>query len=144
MTQIETLKTLAQETYDTLAGYRKAHETADSSALRQTLERRIAERTRTMNMLNDALESHGEQTVDDASATTQGQQLLQSIRDAFADKDEAAVERIEAIESDLSERYADALRNDDMDASVRMAITNAAREVREGERFSKVLERHYA
>ena len=106
-------------------------------------ERRIAERTRTVNMLNEALESHGEQPIDDASATTQGQQLLQSIRDAFADKDEAAVERIEAIESDLSERYADALRHDDMDASIRMTITSAAREVREGERFSKVLERHY-
>jgi len=143
MAQIDQLKDLAQDTYDTLEAYRRAHEMAESPALKQTLERRISERTQTVNMLNSALEDYGKPTVDDTSASTQAADMLRAIASAFVDGDEAAAHRIEKAETDLCERYEDALKSDGLDTAMRLTIEKAAREVREGESFSHVLERQY-
>jgi len=143
MADIQTLQGLTQATYDTLEAYRRAHETAHTGALEQTLERRISERTRTVNMLNEALVERGGNRVDDASASAQAGYLVQAIADAFQDGDEAAAYRIERAETDLCERYDKALADDTLDSSTRKTIERAAREVREGESFSHVLERHY-
>jgi uncharacterized damage-inducible protein DinB len=81
--------------------------------------------------------------VDDASASAQAGYLVEAIADAFQDGDEAAAHRIEKAETDLCERYDKALADDTLDPSIRKTIERAAREVREGESFSHVLERHY-
>lgn len=138
-----TLRDLAQDTYDTLEAYRRAHETAQSTALKQTLERRMSERTQTVNLLNEALAERDERTVDDASASTRAADLFRAIGDAFQDGDEKAAHRIEKAEHDLCESYEKALKKDDLDTSTRMTIERAAREVREGESFSHVLDRQY-
>ncbi|QIQ86482.1 DUF2383 domain-containing protein [Erythrobacter sp.] len=143
MANRETLQGLTQATYDTLEAYRRAHETAHTGALERTLERRISERTRTVNLLNDALEKQGGERVDDASASAQAGYLVQAIGDAFQDGDEAAAHRIEKAETDLCERYEKALADDTLETSTRHTIEAAAREVREGESFSHVLERQF-
>jgi len=143
MADTRTLQGLTQATYDTLAAYRSAHEAAHTGALEQTLERRISERTRTVNLLNVALEKRGGTRIDDASATAQAEGLIHVITDAFQDGDEAAAHRIENAETELCERYDKALADQTLDTSTRTTIERAAREVREGESFSHVLERQY-
>lgn len=143
MADIQTMQGLTQATYDTLEAYRRAHESAHTGALEQTLERRISKRTRTVNLLNDALEERGANRVDDASASAQAGYLVQAIGDAFQDGDEAAAHRIEKAETDLCERFDKALADDTLDTATRRTLERAAREVREGESFSHVLERQY-
>lgn len=143
MADTRTLHDLTQATYDTLAAYRGARDAARSDALRQTLERRITERTRTVNRLNDALAENDGTRIDDASASAHAEGIVRAIGEAFQDGDEAAAHRIEKAESDLCERFDGALADEDLDTSTRLAIESAAREVREGESFSHVLERQY-
>jgi uncharacterized protein (TIGR02284 family) len=143
MADTKTLQGLTQDTYDTLAAYRRARETAHTDALQQTLERRISERTRTVNLLNEALAQSGGRRVDDASAPAQAADIFHAIGDAFQDGDEAAAHRVEKAEKELCRRYDEALANKDLESSTRATIEAAAREVREGESFSHVLERQY-
>lgn len=143
MTTTPTLHDLTQATYDTLAAYRGARDAAHSGALQQTLERRITERTRTVNQLNDALAERGGTRIDDASASAYAEGIVRAIGEAFQDGDEAAAHRIEKAETDLCERFDAALADDNLDTSTRLAIESAAREVREGESVSHVLERQY-
>ncbi|MEQ8410700.1 MAG: DUF2383 domain-containing protein [Erythrobacter sp.] len=143
MANREMLQGLAQATYDTLEAYRRAHETAHASALRQTLERRISQRTRTVNMLNEALAGRGGEPVKDASASARAGDLIRAVMDAFQDGDEAAAHRIETAESDLAERYDSALADDRLDDAARRTIERAARDVHEGESFGHVLDRQY-
>ncbi|KPP87567.1 DUF2383 domain-containing protein [Erythrobacter sp. HL-111] len=143
MADTRILQSLTQDTYDTLAAYRRARESAHSDALQQTLERRISERVRTVNLLNEALAERGGTRVDDASAPAQAADIFHAIGDAFQDGDEAAARRVEKAETELCRRYDKALSDESLDPSTRRTIEQAAREVREGESFSHVLERHY-
>ncbi len=146
MTNITTLKSLTQTTYDSVEGYRKAIDKADSPALKSALERRLNSRIETLNTLNRALEANGEKRIDTVSMTGTAHQTFMSIAEAFSNSNEAAIERVEEGEDYLAEQFRDALNDDGetLDSSFRMVIEQAYREVREGERFSDMLEKQYA
>lgn len=145
MNTIETLKNLTQTTYDSVEGYRNAIDKADSPALKGALERRLNSRRDTLEKLNMALAGRGETQIDSVSMTGSAHQTFQSIAEAFSDSDEAAVERVEEGEDYIADQFKDALKGaDDMDTSIRMLIEQAYQEVREGERFSDMLEKQYS
>ncbi|MGB3807173.1 MAG: PA2169 family four-helix-bundle protein [Erythrobacter sp.] len=144
MKNISKLKDLTQTTYDSVKGYRKAIEKADSPALRSALDQRLSRRQQTLAKLNTALTNNGEKTINDASMTGSAHQLFTSIADAFESDDEAAVERVEEGEDYISGQFRDALKDDDIDAALRPIIEDAYSEIRDGERFSDMLEKQYA
>ncbi len=147
MTQtVETLKSLTQTTYDSLEGYRKAAEKAESPSLKQALERRTSERSRTLNKLNDALKSNGEEPITSSSAIASMHQSFLNIADTFENGDEAAAERVEEGEDYIAGKFRDVLEDDsnEIDQSSLMIIQSAYREIREGEKFGDMIERQYA
>ena len=147
MTQtVETLKSLTQTTYDSVEGYRKAAEKAVSPALKQALERRMSERSRTLTKLNDALKSRGEDPITSSSTVASMHQVFLNIVDSFENGDEAAAERVEEGEDYIAEKFREVLedKNDRFDNETRMVIQSAYREIREGEKFGDMIERQYA
>lgn len=144
MQNINTLKSLTQTTYDSVEGYRKAIDKAESPALKSALERRLNSREQTLSKLNSALESNGEQRITSTSVAGSAHQTFMSIADAFENGNEAAVERVEEGEDYIAGEFRDALNDNEWDASVRTVVQQAAQEVFEGERFSDMLEKQYA
>ena len=100
MNKIDTLQSLTQTTYDSVEGYRKAIETAESPAIKSALQNRLSSREKTLEMLNSSLESNGGDRVNSTSATASAHQMFMSIADAFEDSDENAIERVEEGEED--------------------------------------------
>lgn len=144
MTSLSTLKSLTQTTYDSVEGYRKAIDKAESPALKGAFERRLNARRDTLTMLNTSLEANGEARIESASISGQAHQAFMSIADAFENGNEAAVERVEEGEDYIAGQFRDALKDNDMDPQVRTVIEQASREVCAGERFSDMLEKQYA
>lgn len=144
MTNISTLKSLTQTTYDSVEGYRKAVDKADSPALKDALNRRLNSREQTLSKLNSALESNGEERITSSSMTASAHQTFMSIADSFENGNEAAIERVEEGEDYIAGKFRDALEDDNLDASFRSLIQQTYQEISEGERFSDMLEKQYA
>ena len=147
MTQtVETLKSLTQTTFDSIEGYRKAAEKADSPALKNALNTRINDRATTLTKLNEALRSQGEEPITSSSALGSMHQAFLTITEAFEGGDEAAAERVEEGEEFLADKFRDALEDDanEIDVSVLNVIKSAYSEVRAGEKFGNMIERAYA
>lgn len=144
MNNIETLKSLTQTTFDSLEGYRKAIETAESPELKRALRRRADQRTQTLNTLNIELGTRGEKQITEVSTSGSGHQLWMKLTSAFMNGDKNAVSRIEEGEDYLAEQFRDALNDSDLDVATRTVIENAYNEIRTGEKFSDMLEEQYA
>ena len=145
MTAISNLKDLTQTTYDSVEGYRRAIDKAESAALKSALERRLSAREMTLRNLNNALEGRGEERIDSTSMSGKAHHTFLGIADAFADGNDAAVERVEEGEDYLVGEFKDAMDGDlGKDADLRGVVEQAYQEVREGERFSDMLEKQYS
>lgn len=145
MTDVKTLKSLTQTTFDSAQGYRTAIDKADAPALRSALQRRLTEREQTLAKLNTALTNQGEKPIDSGSMSGKAHQLFTGIADAFDSGDEAAVERVEEGEDYIAGKFRDALKDDIAQTDpVRPVIEDAYREIREGERFTDMLEKQYS
>ncbi|GMN02858.1 PA2169 family four-helix-bundle protein [Erythrobacter sp. MTPC3] len=142
----EKLKKLTQTTFDSVEGYRKAAEKAESPALKQALERRTGQRQNTLNKLNEALMAGGENAVTSSSTMGQMHQTFLNVTESFSNGDEAAAERVEEGEEYLADQFRDVLEDDEngLDGSTRMIVQNAYSEIREGERFGEMLETQYS
>jgi len=145
MTNIEMLKDLTQTTRDSVDGYRKAAEKAESPALKSALERRRDSRAQTLSSLNRALIDNGEEAVTSESMSRQAHELFTSITDAFSQGDSAVVERIEEGEDYIAGKFKDALEDDaKMAPEFRIVVAAAYKDIREGERFTDMLTEQHA
>lgn len=144
MTNTSTLRDLTQTVYDSVDGYRNAMEKADSPVLRNAFENRLTTRQQTLTKLNTALTNNGEQPIASASTIGAGHQVWLKIVSAFENNDEAAVEHVETGEDYLVDQFEKALKDNDIDVAQRRIIEDAYNEVREGERFTDMLEKQYS
>lgn len=139
------LKSLTQTTYNSVEGYRKAAEIADSPALKQALLRRADQRTQTLNTLNTELSVRGEDMISDVSTMGAGHQLWMKFTTAFSEGNEKAVARIDEGESFIADQFSEVLNNDsDLDAKARGIIADVYNEISAGKRFSVMVETQYA
>lgn len=144
MNNIDLLKDLTQTTFDSVEGYRKAAEKAEDLAIRRAFERRAEQRSRILEKMNNALQAKGEEPITSMSVAGSVHQTFLKITEAFSDSTEAAIERVEEGEDYIAEKFEDALKRDDLDAETRSLLEFAFRDIREGERFSDMLEERYA
>lgn len=138
-----TLETLIDTTYDSVEGYRKAAEKADTPALREILLQRAQRRQQTLDRLNEELVRHGGSLVTKGTATGGLHRLWLDITDLFESSDKAAINRVEEGEDYLAEKLEAALAMDNLDPTCRSVISSALAEVREGERLADALERQF-
>lgn len=138
-----TLESLTDTTYDSVEGYRKAAEKAESPHLKQALNDRCQKRQKTLDMLNAELQRCGGELVTKGTVTGELHQMWMGITDMFENGDEAAAERVEEGEDYLKGKFEAALDEDDLDTQQRAVIQQCYAEVKEGERFADMLEKQY-
>ena len=138
-----TFKTLTDTTYDSVEGYRKAAEKADSAQLKQALENRAQKREQTLSQMNAELRRQGDELVTKGSVTGDAHQMWASITTAFENNDEAAAERVEEGEDYIKGKFESALNDDDLDPQERTVVQQCYAEICDGERFSDMIEDQY-
>ncbi|RVQ67835.1 PA2169 family four-helix-bundle protein [Croceicoccus ponticola] len=137
------LKTLTDTTYDSIEGYRKAAEKADSPQLKQALNQRLQQREQTLATLNAELQRSGEELVTKGTLMGDAHRLWLSIADTFENGDEAAAERVEEGEDYLKAKFQSALDADDLAPQERAVIQQCYAEICEGERFADTISQQY-
>ncbi len=136
-------KSLTDTTFDSVEGYRKAAEKAESPQLKQALNQRLQQREQTLAQMNAQLERQGEELVTKGTISGSAHQMFASIADAFESGDEAAAERVEEGEDYIRGKFEEALDGDQLEASERGVVQQCLGEIREGEQFGDMIERQY-
>ncbi|MBW3097017.1 ferritin-like domain-containing protein [Pseudohoeflea coraliihabitans] len=137
------LKSLVKTTIDSAEGYRQAADNAESNALKQVLNDAAAKRRQLVDMLNGELQRLGEDRQEDGSVAGSIHHTWVSITSAFADNDEAAVDRVEEGEDYLKGQFEDALKDQGWQPETRNVLQRAYGEVSEGERLADRLKQAY-
>lgn len=138
-----TLKSLAETTFDSIEGYRKAAETAKSANLKRVLLQQADKRQNTLVALNQELTRLGGDQVVSGTAAGGLHRMWVDITSMFEKGDEAAAERVEEGEDYLAKKFEEALANSDLDPAARSVIETAFNEVKEGERLTDQLAKQY-
>ena len=137
------LKSLTDTAFDSVEGYRKAAEKADSPQLKQALQQRCQKREQTVAQMNAEIERQGGELVTKGTLTGEAHQMFMSIADAFESGDEAAAERVEEGEDYLKGKFQSALESDDLDAQSRSVVEQCYAEICEGEQFGNMIEKQF-
>ncbi len=136
-------KNLTETTFDSVEGYRKASEKADSPQLKKALNERAQMRAQTLQQMNAELQRQGDELVTSSSMTGRAHQLWAGITGMFEDGNEAAAERVEEGEDHIKNKFKEALEDDDLDAQERVVVQQCYSEICEGERFGDLIEKQY-
>lgn len=136
-------KSLTDTTFDSVEGYRKAADKADSPQLKQALQQRCQQRQETLGKMNAELQRQGDELVTKGTVTGEAHQMWASITSAFENNDEAAAERVEEGEDYIKGKFESALEDDDLQADERAVVQQCYAEISEGERFGDLIERQY-
>ena len=134
------LETLIDTVYDSIEGYRRAGETADTAGLKTVFSNQVDRRRRTLEMLNQELGRQGGKVVTTSTMTGGLHRVWLKITEAFASGDEAAIERVHEGEDYLASKFEAALDHTDLDPQTRTVIEQALGEIREGKSLADQLE----
>ncbi len=135
-----TLETLIDTVYDSIEGYRRTGETADTPGLKTVFANQIDRRRRTLEMLNQELGRLGGQVITKGTTAGALHQLWLKIAAAFESGDEAAIDRVQEGEEYLAGKFETALEDTDLDPQTRTVIEQALGEIRQGESLADQLE----
>lgn len=137
------IETLADTTYDSVEGYRKAAETVKTPALKQILTEQGNKRQATLDKLNAELQRLGGNLVTKGTAAGELHRLWVKLTALFEDGDEAATERVEEGETYLAKKFEEALENDMLDPMSAAVVLDAHAEILAGKRTAQQLEKAY-
>ena len=138
-----TFKSLTDTTFDSVEGYRKAAEKADSPQLKQALNQRLQQREQTLRQMNAELERQGDELVTKGTLTGEAHQMFASISDMFESGDEAAAERVEEGEDYIKNKFQEAIESNQLEAQERAVVERCYNEICEGEQFGDMIEKQY-
>ena len=133
-------KSLTDTTFDSVEGYKKAAEKAESAQLKQALNQRAQIREQTLGQMNAELQRQGDELVTKGTVSGEAHQMWASITDMFEQGDEAAAERVEEGEDYIKNKFKSALEDDQLEAQERAVVQQCYNEICEGERFGDMIE----
>lgn len=130
---ISVLNTLIATTLDSVDGYRKAAEDADSSRFTDVFARRANEREAVVRDLQAKVQELGGNPEDDGSVLAAAHRTFLSIKDAITGKDDQAIiNEVERGEDYIKGKYELALQEMDLSVPVKQVIQTAFQSVRAG------------
>ena len=138
-----TFKSLTDTTFDSVEGYRKAAEKADSPQLKQALNQRLQQREQTLRQMNAELERQGDELVTKGTMAGEAHQMFASVSDMFESGDEAAAERVEEGEDYIKNKFQEAIESNQLEAQERAVVERCYNEICEGEQFGDMIEKQY-
>lgn len=136
-------KSLVDTTFDSVEGYRKAADKADSPQLKAALKDRLGKREETLAALNGELQRQGDELVTSGTVTGAAHRVWTDISDIFDHSDEAAAERVEEGEDYLKKKFEEALDHADLAAEERAVAQQCFAEIQDGERFGDTIAKQY-
>lgn len=136
-------KSLTDTTYDSVEGYRKAAEKADSPHLKNALNRQMEQRQNVLDNMNAELQRQGDELVTKGTLTGELHQMWLGITDMFENGDEAAAERVEEGEDYIKGKFKNALEGGSMEPQERVIVEQCYAQICEGERFGDVIEHKF-
>jgi uncharacterized protein (TIGR02284 family) len=134
------LETLAHYTHDSIEGYRKARERAESPAIASALARRVEERETTLLRLNDALAEQGHERVASGSALGTFHKIWGSVLAALGQNDNAVINHVEEGEQFLRDRFEEGLKDKELVPREREVIARCLKEISESVSFAQQIE----
>ena len=134
------LKTLTDTTFDSVEGYRRAADKAQSPQIKSTLMQQADKRQQLVDQMNAELERRGEELVTKGTTAGKLHQFWVEATNLFESGDEAAVERVEEGEDYLAKKFEEALEMDNLDPQERSLIEIGYAQVKEGERLTDMLD----
>ena len=135
------LTTLGQYVYDSIEGYRSAHERAEDPALKAAFASRIDRRETTLSRINQALTGMGEDRITEGSTAGTFHDMWGKVLSAIGGNDQAVVSHVEEGEDFLKEQFEDALKDENVSHRERDVISACLTEISEGEYFADQLEK---
>lgn len=133
------LEALAEMTFDSVEGYRKAADTSNSANLKRILSDQANKRAMTLNRLNTELVRLGGEPVTNGTPSGSFHRLWLDVTDLFTKGDKAAVNRAEEGEDHLADHFKAALESDDIEPATHAVIRAAYDEIHDGERLTTLL-----
>jgi uncharacterized protein (TIGR02284 family) len=127
--------------YDSIEGYRNAHERADGQALKTAFASRIDQREATLAQINAVLAEQDAPRVTSGSALGTFHDIWGRVLSALGKNDHAIASHIEEGEEFLQDRFKDALKDKGLPLIEREVIARAFKEISEGASFAEELER---
>ncbi len=142
-TTLSILETLTDTAVDSALGYETASEKAENSGLKQTLREQAGKRRDTVRILNAEIVRLGGEARKGGSTMGAAHRAFTSLADAFADSNEAAVERVEEGEDYIEKKFREALEDQDLAEATRGVVQRAYDEISKGERIADTLNRQF-
>lgn len=135
------LKTLGEYVYDSIEGYRNAHERAEDTALKAAFASRIDNREATLSRINQALVGMGEDRITSGSTVGTFHDMWGKVLNAIGGNDQTVVSHVEEGEDFLKQQFQDALDNGDLTPRERDVVTASLTEISKGEFFADQLDK---
>jgi uncharacterized protein (TIGR02284 family) len=130
---IKILNTLIETTLDSADGYSEAAKKAGNSSYKNLFEQWGAERRQVVASLQDQVRRLGGTPDDDGSVLAAGHRMFLRLRDTVSTKgDESVIDEVERGEDFIKAKYEAALKDDELSASVRDAVSQAYSSVKAG------------
>lgn len=131
---VSTLNSLIATTLDSVDGYRKAAEEANAARFSDQFLSRANERQDIVGKFQAKVRELGGECEDDGTVLASAHRAFVGLRDALTgDRDDGAVvAEVERGEDHIKAKYESALKDDNLDPTVRGLIQTAYTSVREG------------
>ena len=130
---IKTLNTLIETTLDSADGYSEAAKKTGNSSYKNLFEQWAAERRQVVASLQNQVRILGGTPDDDGSVLAAGHRMFLKLRDTVSSKgDEGVIDEVERGEDFIKAKYEAALKDDELSASVRDAVSQAYSSVKAG------------
>jgi len=131
---VGTLNSLIATTLDSVDGYRKAADEANAERFKDVFLSRANERQAIVTNFQAKVRELGGNPEDDGTVLASAHRAFLGLRDALTgDRDDrAVVAEVERGEDHIKAKFESALKDDDLDPSVRQLVQTAFTSVREG------------
>jgi len=128
-----TLNDLIATTLDSVDGYRKAAEKADSGRYGEMFRQFADDREGAVRMLQAQVRAYGEEPEDDGTVLAAAHRAFLSLKDAMTgSNDKAIIDEVERGEDHIKAKYERALQDTALDGDARRVIEQAYASVRRG------------
>ena len=130
---IKILNGLIETTIDSAEGYGEAAKDAENTRYAALFQQRAAERRQVASRLQQQVASLGGKPEDDGTVLAKAHRMFVELRSKMSSKDDTAiVDEVERGEDHIKHKYEDALKDSDVSAGTRSAITEAYASVKSG------------
>jgi uncharacterized protein (TIGR02284 family) len=129
---IEVLNSLIETTLDSVAGYRDAARDAANPRYRNLFQRRAAERRQVADDLQRQVRALGGTPEDDSSVLVAGHRAFLTLRDSLTKGDDCILGAVELGEDYITNKYEEAIDDDDLSVNIRTAVVRAYSSVKSG------------